>query len=74
MAKKYIRLNENGNLSQVVEFKDGDRMELPLTKEGKLLLMLEVLMLMVLLNQWLKIVKRKKTMWLALMTERKSNY
>lgn len=25
MAKKYIRLNENGNLSQVVEFKDGDR-------------------------------------------------
>ena len=29
---------------------------------------------MVLLNQWLKIVKRKKTMWLALMTERKSNY
>lgn len=36
MAKKYIRLNENGNLSQVVEFKDGDRMELPLNKEGSL--------------------------------------
>lgn len=37
MAKKYIRLNENGNLSQVVEFKDGDRIELPpLNKDGSI--------------------------------------
>lgn len=40
----------------------------------KLLLMQKILILMALLSQWLRIVKRKKVMWLALMTERKNNY